>query len=565
MDTKNKFSLTMMIFLATLLVLSVGGCQALPTPNQRPTPERPLTVLPNTGAPARPQTSPEPPGQSPATESEPAESSAESTSESKIYLPVTITPGAPTSSQDNETFYVSRDGSDRDGDGSAQKPWKSINRALNKVPDGSVIYVLPGTYEGRIELNRNFQEGVTLRSEIPYAARLRNNNPVITIFYGNGLTLEGFDISHVGEGASRYVIQIQDSRNNGSGGQRITLRNNVIHDSYNNDLIKVNNGAGDILIEGNIFYNMGGPETDSHIDVNSVVNVTIQDNLFFNDFEGSERTNQNITGHFIVIKDSNEDSDNFLGSRNIQVRRNLFFNWQGGPGSSFIGIGDGTSVPFYQASDVTIENNLFLGNSENKIHAVIKITGGENILFRNNTISGDLPANTYAMRLDSSHPDFPNRNLLFYNNIWSDLTGTMGAENPSDDNDFSDTPAAKTASFELFNNLYWNGGQEVPFDSSEQVNFSMDGKPLVQDPKLNADFGNLPLPVFDQETGLFADQFVSIREVFLYIAETFGLPSSGSPVIDSADRDHAPSDDLLGLQRNHGVGPDIGALERRTP
>lgn len=55
----------------------------------------------------------------------------------------------------------------------------------------------------------------------------------------------------------------------GGSGQvsRITLKNNIFHDSYNNDLVKINNSISDITVSGNIFYNQNG--SDEHIDINS--------------------------------------------------------------------------------------------------------------------------------------------------------------------------------------------------------------------------------------------------------------------------------------------------------
>ena len=46
---------------------------------------------------------------------------------------------------------------------------------------------------------------------------------------------------------------------------------------------EVNNGAEDALIEGNLFFNQSG--SDEHIDINSVVGVTVQDNIFINTAE----------------------------------------------------------------------------------------------------------------------------------------------------------------------------------------------------------------------------------------------------------------------------------------
>ena len=44
-------------------------------------------------------------------------------------------------------------------------------------------------------------------------------------------------------------------------------------------------------------------------DVNSVIDVTIQNNIFFNSFESSGRQNQDLTKQYIVIKDSNGEDD----------------------------------------------------------------------------------------------------------------------------------------------------------------------------------------------------------------------------------------------------------------
>ncbi|HLC40696.1 MAG TPA: DUF1565 domain-containing protein [Methylomirabilota bacterium] len=157
-------------------------------------------------------------------------------------------------------LYVATTGNDSTGDGSLSNPWATITHALDNAPDGSRILVRPGTYNGRVHLRGSFARGVTIRSEIPYRARLRHNSTVITCFYGQGITLEGFDIAHTGPGAGALVIQIQDLIGDPGGDdfvRRITLRNNVLHDSYNNDILKINNGAGYITVEGNICTDSG--------------------------------------------------------------------------------------------------------------------------------------------------------------------------------------------------------------------------------------------------------------------------------------------------------------------
>jgi hypothetical protein len=457
-------------------------------------------------------------------------------------------------------YWVTVAGDDATGDGSQLKPWGTITHALGRVSDGATILVGPGTYTGQVRLTGTFDQGVTVISQIPYQARLRNDGTVVICFYGRGITLEGFDIAHSGPGAGALVIQIQDLIGNPGGDEivsQITLRNNILHDSYNNDILKINNGAGDITVEGNLFYNQTGH--DEHVDVNSVTGVTLQDNIFFNDFAGSGRVNENDTGSYIVIKDSNGDDDTNLGSRDIIVRRNIFLNWEGSTGSNFVLVGeDGKS--YYEARDVLVENNLMLGNSANVMRAPFGVKGGRDITFRNNTVAGDLPSYAFAMRLNTEGDNPPNDNILFYNNVWSDPTGTMGAKSPSDTHDFSDTPKEETLFYALSRNLYWNGAQSIPVDANEKINYTADLRALVSDPLLKGQSG-LVLPRWLPQESRFADGSTTIRQAFVNLVLQYGVPADGSLAVDGADPAHAPSHDILGTPRSSS---DLGAYEIQT-
>ncbi|NIM96358.1 MAG: hypothetical protein GTO18_21885 [Anaerolineales bacterium] len=463
-----------------------------------------------------------------------------------------------------QIFYVAVDGSDNTGDGSQHNPWGTINHALSKVTDGSTILVQQGTYNGRVRLRGTFTEGVTVKSEVPYQARLRNDSTVVTCFYGQGITMEGFDIAHNGPGAGALVIQIQDLRGEPGGEDivgRITLRNNILHDSYNNDILKVNNGAGGILIEGNVFYNQTG--SDEHIDVNSVTDVVIQDNVFFNDFEGSGRVNPGNTSSYIVIKDSDGVANGVIGSQRITVRRNIFLNWEGSSGHNFVLVGE-DGKPYHEGMDVMVENNLLLGNSQQVMRAPFGVKGGRSITFRNNTVVGDLPSLAYAMRLNTEGSNPPNEDIRFYNNIWSDPTGTMGAEDAYRPHDFSDTPLGQTTSFELSNNLYWNGGAPIPEDPGELINFTNDSARIVADPLLR-EHGQIALPRWDSTAGSFSDGSSSVRQAFERLVLLFGAPAEGSPVVDAADPANSPVEDILGRPRSESAAPDLGAFEVGSP
>ena len=399
----------------------------------------------------------------------------------------------------------------------------------------------------------SFSNGVEVRSEIPYLALMRNNDRVFTFYEDtrgcNGIILSGFDVAHDGPGAAGLVIHIDGAGFNSV--RNITIKNNIIHDSYNNDLLKINNACTDILVEGNMFYNQTG--SDEHIDINSVENVTVHNNVFFNDFAGSGRTNSNNTSSYIVIKDSNGSGDIFTGSRNVSVSKNIFLNWEGSTGSNFILCGeDGQS--FFEAQEVLIENNLMLGNAVNVMRAAFGVKGCKNITFRHNTIVGDLPSLAFAFRFNQEGQNQVNENISCYNNIWSDPTGTMGASFGGA-NDFSDTPMGETNGWILSHNCYWNGGSSIPIDAGELINYTDDTNRVVASPMLNYSPA-ISIPRWN--AGTFADGSTTIAEVFVKLVQDHGVIADQSLAKNTANGMQSPVDDILGQPRTN---PDIGAYE----
>jgi hypothetical protein len=164
------------------------------------------------------------------------------------------------------------------------------------------------------------------------------------------------------------------------------------------------------------------------------------------------------------------------------------------------------------------------------------------------------------MRLNTEGSNLPNQNIRFYNNIWSDPTGTMGAENASRPNDFSDTPSGQTSSFVLDRNLYWNGSNPVPSDSAELVNPTSDARRIVANPLLPS-FAGLVLPRWNASTGQFGGGATTIRDAFVRLVNSYGMPGAGSPVIGAADAAQSPTHDILGNPRS---APEIGAAERAS-
>jgi len=447
------------------------------------------------------------------------------------------------------TLYVGPRGSDRTGDGSFHRPWASLVHATDTMPDvGAELVFLDGSY-GPQSLRRAFGKPVIIRAQHPYRARWTStpaHHRVLHVQGAQRVTLSGFEMCGRPGGNDDYLIQIT-----GRDTSQILLHDNVIHDSYKNDIIKINAGAHQIRLLGNVFYNQprGG---DEHLDINTVHDVMVEDNVFFNDYAASRRPVLNVAHPFVLIKNSGSQQE----SRNFLVRGNIFLNWQGRPDEGFLLLGE-DDKPFYQAENVLIENNLFLGNSRNGMTAAFTVAGVKNVTFRANTIHGDLPLGAddwaFALRLTRVGANPRNENVAFRNNIWSDPTGTM--------THFSSGRPENSTHVTLRNCLYFNGGRPIPVDRNRVLNVTDDPQAIVKDPGLPASLRAVVQPSWDPAAHRFADGSATIDEVRKRLVESFGTPPESSPVVDAADPEDMPKDDIL--HRPRGPKPDIGAVEVR--
>lgn len=463
----------------------------------------------------------------------------------QIYLPVV------TSEMGCQYWIAPPPLGDNANPGTGEAPWASLRHAADEAADDHcTIWVADGVYDGKNSIKRRFETETTFAAIHPYRAVLQHTGSPLVIRGGRNMVFEGFEFRHAGADPDKNIVQVYHDDDIRS--EYITFRNNIFHDSLNDDLLKIYVGSGYITVEENIFYNRGPNE--QHMDVNSVHDVVIKNNIFFNDYAGSGRSVPADGKHFIVIKDSNGPEDGLTGSRRVTVSGNIFMSWQGGL-ESFIKVGN-DGKPYYEAQDIMIENNLLLGNGSDPVDASFGVRGARNVTFRNNTVAGDLPSNAYAMRLSIAGENPVNENILFYNNIWSDPTGTMGASGPEDDNDFSNGDPAESRAVVLENNLYWNGGQEIPggdvLDPLRDDRHYMSG-----DPALQTDQQDILLPRWDGQG--FASGSDTIRQEFERLVNGYGSLAGSSAAIDRADPALAPAEDILGRPRD--AAPDLGAFE----
>jgi hypothetical protein len=184
------------------------------------------------------------------------------------------------------------------------------------------------------------------------------------------------------------------------------------------------------------------------------------------------------------------------------------------------------------------------------MRASIGVKGSRDIVFRANTVVGNLPSNAFAMRLnrDGSNPVVSG--LSFFNNVWSDPTGPML--------EFGDTPPADVQNITLARNGYWNGGSALPNDAGDAINPGSDSDPLIGDPRLPLQTG-LQTPHWIQAQSQFNGGFSTIREVFVALVESYGRPAADGSGINQANAANMPTDDILGQPR--GATPDLGAVE----
>lgn len=435
--------------------------------------------------------------------------------------------------------------------GSRNSPWASIEHAAENIPDsGCVVWFKPGVYSGQNKLEQRFSIPAVFKAEQPYQTVFEHDGSALKINGGKNLVFEGFEFRHSSSSAGLIVIQVQ--RSSEFWAENITFRNNIIHDSYNNDLLKVYNGSKFVTIENNVFYNQG--DNEQHLDINSVTDVVVQDNIFFNDFAGSGRSNSNDNKAFITIKDSNANEDGLVGSERVTIRRNIFLNWEGGI-ETFLKVGN-DGEPYFEAKDVLVENNLMIGNSTNQLGSAFGVSGARNVTYRNNTVVGDLPSSAYAFRVTVKQQNPQNENIFFYNNIWSDPTGTMGADLNGRPNEFSDGDPAGVSNLILDNNFYWNDGAEIP--PGELVSPTIDDARFVTaNPKINSYYDYFVFPRWNGTS--FISGTKNIREEFVRLVMKYGSLSISSEALGIADPDFSPSEDILG--RHRPANPSMGAYD----
>jgi hypothetical protein len=453
-----------------------------------------------------------------------------------------------------DTWYVAPAGSDLTGDGTPARPWRTIRFATDKVPDaGCTILLRDGLYEESQSVARQFLRPCSVRAEHPYGARLRSpagSNRVLTCYGAANLTFRGLEMFGCGGTRGEYLVHAGTAKTH-----HLVFHDCIIHDCYNNDLVKINDFAHHVTFRGCLFFNQTDHEGDQHLDINTVTDIAVEDSILLNDYAASGRRSAHRSQGFVVVKNSGSTPN---VTRRIAFRRNVFLNWDGKPDQAYLLLGE-DGKPFFEAQEVTIENNLFLHNSPVRSWGTLLLKGGlRDITFRANTVlghpvvkwSGALAA--VCLRIDENPPM---GDLSFANNIWCDPSGDMPRFTMSDAKVFA--PGTKQV---LHNNLYWNGGKKIPAEPSDVLVPDRDLKRRLADPRLGDPGQDMPAVRWDGAKGRFVSGQTTIRGEFERLVRRYAVPADGSPALRAADPAFMPPDDILKNPR--GRRPDIGCFQK---
>ncbi len=259
------------------------------------------------------------------------------------------------------------------------KNGESIQRAIDRAPDGSVIHVQPGTYRERLVINR---DNITLKGDGKAVLDLDGKNisgAAIQLSDRKNVTIAGFEIKNVRGGETPTGIRVDGASKN------IALLNNNIHHVESDD-----NAHGiavfgtkatplsNVRIEGNRLHDLklGQSETlvvNGNVDGFRIVGNRVHDN---------DNIGIDIIGGEGVSKGGLDRARNGLIANNqvynIDSLKNPTYRSRSAAGIYVDG-----------GSDITIrENDIFNSNYGIELASERRGWNTERIRVQNNRISG---------------------------------------------------------------------------------------------------------------------------------------------------------------------------------
>jgi len=398
------------------------------------------------------------------------------------------------------TKFVSGDGSDVTGDGSAAHPWHSLQHAADNVGPGDYVIVQPGKYwgfnlttDGKPDARITFHAmpGVEIDEAFP------GQQDGINLEGADFVTIEGFYIHDMPRAGLRSV--------NNDG---VILRGN--HSDHNGYWGILTGWSENIIVENNITT---GSQREHGIYIsNSADGAIVRNNVS----SGNRASGIQFNADRYLPGDG-------IHSNNLIEGNVIFENGRGG----------GAALNFDGVQDSVIRNNLLYDNHATGIVLYVGFAadGSKNNVVTNNTVVMAEDARWALLMTDGSSGNVVTNNILLNKNP---NRGSMTVEANS-------LPAV--SDFNIVQDLFQMDGYNGSFASWQTFAGGADAHSIVVN---------------------MADPPSELAKLFVDPAGDDYHLKAGGAAIDAGTATNAPANDIFHHARPSGAGIDIGAYEAGT-
>lgn len=354
------------------------------------------------------------------------------------------------------SFYCSPSGADDPAGGTKEKPWKTINYALERIGSagGATVQLADGSY-GAPRQDWKFDAPVTLRAENQHKAHIER----LRLYGARNITFEGINFDRKSAPSPRNVVHFDGQTSycilrgcrltHGAGGYQDT------------DALKINVGSHHILIEECIIFD----GTDEEVDfLGNVHDIVLRRNIVYQ---------SKVTKPEALIS-------NKIRAYRMMYEGNIFANLN--PESSNGALRFGGSERKGQEADTVIAvGNLFVNTTG---RGAITFVGAKNCLVADNIFINHDDQRTGAVAIYTNYPagGITNDEIYIVHNIFYEAGGRWTKPVYA-------FVAALPKTWLISHNLYWNGGKAIPKDAHHDP--SKEEGALVKDPLFRGDLAKL--------------------------------------------------------------------------